>query len=263
MKNQNDLLEICKDNIAILTLNRPEKRNSLSINLLNLLNETISRLGKSNKVKVIIIQANGPAFSSGHDLKEITNARRQKDNGKKFFLKTLKSCSKLMKKIVNCPKPIICSVQGIASAAGCQLVASSDLAIASEKALFATPGVNIGLFCSTPMVAISRKINRKHSMEMLLTGDLINAEQAEKFGLINRSVPHLILQEETLNLAKIIAAKPLYTLKTGKKAFYKQLEMSMEKAYDYTSKVMLDNMLHKESEEGIGAFLEKRKPNWE
>ena len=146
MKNQNDLLEIYKDNIAILTLNRPEQRNSLSINLLNLLNETISRLGKSNKVKIIIIQANGPAFSSGHDLKEITNARRQKENGKKFFLKTLKSCSKLMKKIVNCPKPIICSVQGIASAAGCQLVASSDLAIASEKALFATPGVNIGLF---------------------------------------------------------------------------------------------------------------------
>ncbi len=256
------LKEDILNNIATLTLNRPDARNSLSINLLSSLEKAISNLKKNKSVKVIIINANGPSFCAGHDLKELSEARTEKDNGRKFFKKTMDSCSKLMKDIVSCPKPIICSVQGIASAAGCQLVASCDLAIASEKAMFATPGVNIGLFCSTPMVALSRNINRKHSMEMLLTGEMIAGEKAVSWGLINKCVPHGKLHEETKVLASKIASKPTSTVKIGKVAFYNQLEMTLDKAYEYTADVMVKNMLDKDSKEGIGAFLEKRSPKW-
>jgi enoyl-CoA hydratase/carnithine racemase len=251
-----------RGNIATLTLNRPAQRNCLSLAVLDELTRLFDEVGNAARTNVIIVAANGPAFCSGHDLKEMTAARASEDNGRAFFEDTMKRCASLMQKIVHCPKTVIAAVQGIATAAGAQLVASCDLAIASDTARFATPGVHLGLFCSTPMVALSRNLSRKRAMEMLLTGDMIPAADACAWGLVNRVVPAAELQGSVQALAEKIAAKSSITVKIGKEAFYRQLEMGLAEAYDYASRVMVENMLHREAVEGIGAFLEKREPQW-
>jgi len=245
-----------------LTLNRAGARNALSQGLMVALQDALDRAAADKSVRTIILAADGPAFSSGHDLKEMTARRADADKGKAFFTALFLQCSKLMQTIVRHPKPVIAQIQGIATAAGCQLVASCDLAIASSTARFATPGVNIGLFCSTPMVALSRNVTRKHAMEMLLTGEMISANEAHRIGLINRVAAPEALEAETMKLAQLIATKPHGTLKIGKEAFYKQIEMGLSDAYDYASRVMTDNMLAAEAAEGIGAFVEKREPKW-
>ncbi|MEA2879345.1 MAG: hypothetical protein QOF14_4541 [Hyphomicrobiales bacterium] len=257
------LLREDADGIAILTLNRPEARNSLSEALLAALTDNLAALATDKRVRVVVLAANGPAFSAGHDMKEMTARRSDPDRGRAYFKQLMDACSTMMQAIVHLPKPAIAAVQGPASAAGCQLVASCDLAIASSAAKFATPGVNIGLFCSTPMVALSRNVSRKAAMEMLLTGDLISAEEAQRIGLVNRVVAPGAERDEALRLARQIASKSALTVKIGKEAFYRQLEMSLSDAYRYTSEVMVENMLARDAEEGIGAFIEKRPPSWE
>lgn len=244
-----------------LTMNRAAARNALSAAMMTALQNAFDAAADDDS-RVIVLAAEGSAFCAGHDLKEMTARRREPDRGRAAFGSIFAQCSKLMQAIVRHPKPVIAQVQGIATAAGCQLVASCDLAVASETARFATPGVNIGLFCSTPMVALSRNVSRKHAMEMLLTGDLVSAEHARGIGLVNRVVPATSLESETMQLAQLIASKPRATVKTGKEAFYRQLEMPLSEAYDYASRVMTENMLHAESTEGICAFLEKREPQW-
>lgn len=257
------LLETRNAEIAILTMNRPKARNSLSLEMMAVLNQAILRLGGDASVKAIILKGEGPAFCAGHDLKEISAARNGDDQGRAFFEKTMQSCSLLMQDIVACPKPVIAAVDGIATAAGCQLVASCDLAVATSPSRFATPGVNIGLFCSTPMVAVSRNISRKRVMEMLLMGEMISAETAAQWGLINRVVDEGKAEEDALKMAEVIASKSPATVKIGIEAFYKQAEMPLDQAYDYTAQVMVDNMMHRDAEEGINAFIEKRKPEWQ
>ena len=257
------LLREDRNNIAYLTLNRPAQRNSLSLALMEELCGTIDAISRDAAIRVIVLAGSGPAFCAGHDLKELTAARAEADHGRAFFTKTLKQCSTLMQAIVNCPKPVIARVHGIATAAGCQLVASCDLAIASDNASFATPGVNIGLFCSTPMVALSRNVAPKHAMEMLLTGEMITASRAAVFGLVNHSVPLNELDNAVASLAGLIASKSTVPVSIGKQAFYRQLEKPLAEAYDYASEVMVTNMLARDAEEGIGAFIEKRKPKWE
>jgi enoyl-CoA hydratase/carnithine racemase len=256
------VLALRDNHVLKLTLNRANARNALSTGLMGALQFALDEAAKEHDTRVIILAANGPAFSSGHDLKEMTVQRSQADNGRAAFTAVFAQCSKLMQTVVRHPKPIIAQVQGIATAAGCQLVASCDLAVASSEARFATPGVNIGLFCSTPMVALSRNVSRKHAMEMLLTGDMISAEEAHRIGLVNRIARPDALEAETLKLAQQIASKPRTTVKIGKEAFYNQLEMGLSHAYDYASKVMTENMLAAEAAEGIGAFVEKREPKW-
>jgi len=243
-------------------LNRPEARNALSESLMRALQLSLDEAVEDRNVKTIVLAAKGPVFCSGHDLKEMTARRSDPDRGLAYYRQLFDQCSRLMQTIVRHPKPIIAQVQGVATAAGCQLVASCDLAIASSEARFATPGVNIGLFCSTPMVALSRAVPRKAAMEMLLTGEAVSAEEAKRIGLINRVVAPLELEQETQALARFIAAKPTATLKIGKAAFQHQLELSLSSAYDYVDEVMVQNMLHREAQEGIGAFLEKRPPKW-
>jgi len=245
-----------------LTLNRAGARNALSEGLMGALQEALDRAAANKSARAIILAADGPAFSAGHDLKEMTARRADADGGKKAFASLFAQCSKLMQTILRHPLPVIAQVQGIATAAGCQLVASCDLAVASQEARFATPGVNIGLFCSTPMVALSRNVSRKHAMEMLLTGEMISANEAYRIGLVNRVVPHDQLAHQTLKLAEQIASKPRATVKIGKEAFYRQLEMGLSEAYDYASEVMTRNMLEAEANEGICAFIEKREPKW-
>ncbi len=245
-----------------LTLNRASARNALSKALMGALQSALDDAASNKSARVVVLAADGPAFSSGHDLKEMTAHRKDGDNGKAAFAALFAQCSKLMQTVVRLPKPVIAQVQGIATAAGCQLVASCDLAVASSTARFATPGVNIGLFCSTPMVALSRNVSRKHAMEMLLTGEMISADEARRMGLVNRVVAPDKLEDETGKLAALIASKPRATVKTGKEAFYRQLEMGLSEAYDYASRVMTENMLAAEAEEGIGAFVEKREPKW-
>ncbi len=257
------LIEARTGRIARLTLNRGPQRNALSLELTTVLREAIQRLGKAPDVHVIILAANGPAFCAGHDLKEIAAARAADDGGRAFFEKAMTGCSALMQSIVSCPKPVIAEVHAMATAAGCQLVASCDLALASDVAHFATPGVNIGLFCSTPMVALSRNVGRKASMEMLLTGDAVGADRARELGLVNRVVAPDALSDETFALAEQIAAKSPTTLRIGKEAFYAQAEMPLAAAYDYASEVMVTNLLERDAKEGIGAFIEKRPPEWE
>jgi enoyl-CoA hydratase/carnithine racemase len=257
------LLREDADGIAILTLNRPEARNSLSEALLAALTEHLADLAADTRVRVVVLAANGPAFSAGHDMKEMTARRSDPDRGRAYFKQLMDACSTMMQAIVLLPKPVIAAVQGPASAAGCQLVASCDLAVASSAAKFATPGVNIGLFCSTPMVALSRNVSRKAAMEMLLTGDLIGAEEAQRIGLVNRVVAPGSERDQALKLARQIASKSALTVKIGKEAFYRQLEMTLADAYRYTSEVMVENMLARDAEEGIGAFIEKRTPSWE
>jgi enoyl-CoA hydratase/carnithine racemase len=245
-----------------LTLNRGAARNALSQGLMGALQTALDEAAAAKSVRAIVLAAEGPAFSSGHDLKEMTAARATPDKGRDAFTKIFAQCSKLMQTVVRHPKPVIAQVQGIATAAGCQLVASCDLAVTSSTARFATPGVNIGLFCSTPMVALSRNVSRKHAMEMLLTGEMISADEAHRIGLVNRVVAAESLVQETTKLAELVASKPRATVKIGKEAFYRQLEMGLSEAYDYASRVMTENMLAAEAEEGIGAFVEKREPKW-
>ena len=243
--------------ISIVIINEPKTYNSLSFKNLNDLIKVFKKLDKDNKTKVIILEGSGKGFSSGHNLKEVKNLKVRNKYQKLFNL-----CSKLMLQIVEGRKPVIAKVHGAAYAAGCQLVASCDLAYSSNDALFATPGVNIGLFCSTPMVAVSRKINRKPMMKMLLTGEPIKATYAKEIGLINDCFSKSKLSFEVLKVAKKIASKSNLTIKIGKQAFYKQLEMPLKKAYVYTSKMMTLNMMAMDAKEGISAFLEKRKPKW-
>ena len=259
MKKDSNIIVVPPINgISRIKLNEPSTYNALSSKTLKSLINIFKSLNNENKTKVIIIEGSGKGFSAGHDLKEIRSLKNKKKEYKKLF----NTCSKLMLEIIEGRKPVIAKVHGAAFAAGCQLVASCDLAISSDDAIFATPGVNIGLFCSTPMVAVSRKVNRKRTMKMLLTGDSINADHAKEIGLINDHFPISRLENEVLNLAKKIASKSSLTIKIGKKAFYKQLEMPLYKAYQYTSEVMTKNAMELDAEEGISAFLEKRKPNW-
>ena len=256
------LIETREGTLARLVLNRPAARNSLSLAMLDALTGAITRLGGDAGVHVIVIAANGPGFCAGHDLKELTAAREKPDRGRAFFEETMEKCASLMLAVVRCPKPVIAEVHGIATAAGCQLVATCDLAVAAEDARFATPGVNIGLFCSTPMVALSRNVGRKAAMRMLLTGDMVSAENAHAMGLISDIAAPDDLTATTMALAKRIAEKSPATLKIGKQAFYQQIEMDLPEAYDFAADVMVLNMLEPDAEEGIGAFIEKRKPSW-
>jgi enoyl-CoA hydratase/carnithine racemase len=257
-------LVLAKQDGAILrlTLNRASARNALSEGLMAALQSALDEAANDKTSRIIVLGAAGPAFSAGHDLKEMTARRADADKGKAAFAALFAQCSKLMQTVVRHPKPVIAQIQGIATAAGCQLVASCDLAVASSAARFATPGVNIGLFCSTPMVALSRNVSRKHAMEMLLTGEMIPADEAKRIGLVNRVVAPEVLETETTKLAELIASKPRTTVKIGKEAFYRQLEMGLSDAYDYASRVMTENMLAAEAAEGIGAFVEKREPKW-
>ena len=251
------------DGIALLSLNRPQSRNALSEAMLEALASEFASIADDKSVRAIIISHNGPAFSAGHDMKEMTAHRNDPDRGRAYFRALMEQCSAVMMSIRKLPQPVIAAVEGVAAAAGCQLVASCDLAVASESAKFSTPGVHIGLFCSTPMVALSRNVSNKHAMEMLLTGDMISADDAYRIGLVSRVVPAGKASEEALALARQIASKSMLTVKIGKEAFYKQRELDLADAYKLTIDVMVENMLAHDAQEGIGAFIEKRDPNWE
>jgi enoyl-CoA hydratase/carnithine racemase len=251
------------DGIALLSLNRPQQRNTLSEAMLTALAGEFASIAADNKVRAVILSHNGPAFSSGHDMKEMTAHRNAPDRGRAYFKALMEQCSALMMSIRKLPQPVIAAVEGVAAAAGCQLVASCDLAVASETAKFSTPGVHIGLFCSTPMVALSRNVSNKHAMEMLLTGDMVSADDAYRIGLINRVAPAGKASEVALDLARQIASKSMLTVKLGKEAFYRQRKLNLADAYRLTIDVMVENMLARDAEEGIGAFIDKRDPTWE
>ena len=256
--NEPVLLRQDEDGIARLTLNRPAQRNALSVELMTALQQAIDAIARDPKVKVVVIAANGPGFCGGHDLREM-----RANPGRQHYEALFAQCSRLMVSLTKLAKPVIARVHGIAAAAGCQLVASSDLAVASSEARFAVNGINIGLFCSTPRVALTRAVGRKPAMEMLLTGNLVDAEHARSIGLVNRVVAPERLDEEVTALARQIAAKLKLAVAIGKEAFYRQAELGLEAAYAYTSEVMTRNMLARDTEEGIDAFLEKRPPRWE
>jgi enoyl-CoA hydratase/carnithine racemase len=249
--------------VRILTLARPDRRNSLSEAMLSALQAAIEAADGDDKVRAVVLAAEGPVFCAGHDLKELTVRRGDADGGRAYHAEIMRRCSDMMRSIVRSPKPFIAAVQGPALAAGCQLVATCDLAVAATHATFATPGVNIGLFCSTPMVALARNVPRKRAMEMLLLGEQLAADKAAEYGLVNRVVPAARVGAEALALAELIASKPKATVAIGKEAFYRQLEMELDEAYIYAAGVMVENMLNAEAKEGIGAFLEKRQPDWE
>jgi enoyl-CoA hydratase/carnithine racemase len=260
MDNQNNepvLLRQDREGVATLTLNRPQARNALSMALMGEMLQGLADLAKDDTVKVVILAGAGPGFCAGHDLKELRSKPKRE-----IYQAVFQRCSETMQAIIRLPKPVIAQVHGIATAAGCQLVATCDLAMAAEEARFATPGVNIGLFCSTPMVALSRAVPRKQAMEMLLTGDMVTAQRAREIGLINRVVAAAELEKVTFALARQIASKSPLTLKIGKEAFYRQSEMGLAAAYDYASEVMTRNMLARDAAEGIDAFLAKRPPVW-
>ena len=256
------LSELSDAGVLRLTLNNPARRNALSENMLATIQFALDTAADDTAVRVIVLASNGPAFSAGHDLKELTAGRAAADAGKAYFSKIMTQCSTMMQTIVRHPKPVIAEVRGIATAAGCQLVASCDLAYAALDSKFGTPGVNIGLFCSTPMVALSRNVAPKFAMEMLLTGDMTSAVRAAEIGLLNAAVAEDELTETVTAVALKIAGKSSMTLKTGKRAFYEQAEMSLSDAYDYAAGVMVDNMLKRDAEEGVNAFLEKRHAVW-
>jgi enoyl-CoA hydratase/carnithine racemase len=256
------LLREDADGIATLTLNRPRARNSLSEALLAALGEELTNIAADRSIRAIIIRASGPVFSAGHDLKELTARRSDPDRGRAYFKQVMDACSAVMQMIVRVPQPVIAAVEGVATAAGCQLVASCDLAVAAQDSRFQTPGVHIGLFCSTPMVALSRNVARKHAMEMLLTGDLISADDAQRMGLINRIAVPGKAYDEALAMARKIASKSSAIIKIGKEAFYRQVEMDLADAYAYAAEVMTENMMARDAVEGIGAFIEKREPRW-
>src|SRR3546814_873452 len=253
------LLRSDSDGIARLTLNRPRQYNALSASLMGELQSSLDDIAADGAVRVVVIEGAGRGFCAGHDLKELRGRGGDKD----FFQAIFKQCSRLMTTITALPQPVIAKVHGIATAAGCQLVATCDLAVADRSAQFGTPGVNIGLFCSTPMVALSRAVPRKQAMEMLLTGDMIEAAEALRLGLVNRAVPGEALEAETLDLARKVMSKSPLILKIGKEAFYRQIEHGLVEAYAYASQVMTTNMLARDAEEGIDAFIEKRSPEWE
>jgi enoyl-CoA hydratase/carnithine racemase len=248
--------------IVVLTLNRPQTRNSLSEAMLTALGDTLAAISKDTTIRAVVLAANGPAFSAGHDMKEMTAHRADADGGRAYFKQLMDACSAVMQMIVRLPQPVIAAVEGVASAAGCQLVASCDLAVAAQSARFVTPGVNIGLFCSTPMVALSRNVARKHAMEMLLTGDMIGADEALRIGLVNRVVAAGAARHAALALAGKIVGKPAAVVKLGKDAFYRQAEMDLASAYSYAGQVMVENMMMRDAEEGIGAFIDKRDALW-
>jgi enoyl-CoA hydratase/carnithine racemase len=243
--------------IARLTLNRPAQRNALSVELMSALQSAVDAISKDKKIKVVVIAANGPGFCAGHDLREM-----RANPGRQHYEALFAQCSRLMTSLTKLRQPVIARVHGIAAAAGCQLVASCDLAVASSEARFAVNGINIGLFCSTPMVALTRVVGRKPAMEMLLTGNFVDAEQAKAIGLINRVVPPDRLDDEVAALAGQISGKLGLAVAIGKEAFYRQAELGLEAAYAYTAEVMTRNMLARETEEGVDAFLEKRPPRW-
>ena len=256
-QQSNIIVQSSNNGISRIKLNEPSTYNALSLNTLKSLIECFKNFNDDEKTKVIIIEGSGKGFSAGHNLKEIKSLKGKSDYKKLFNL-----CSELMMTIVNNNKPVIAKVHGVAFAAGCQLVATCDLALSTNDAIFATPGVNIGLFCSTPMVAVSRNVSRKKTMKMLLTGEPITAQHAKEIGLINDHFQNSILEEEVSKLAETIASKSNKVVKIGKEAFYKQLEMPLSEAYKYTSEVMSENMMVLDAKEGIAAFLEKRIPNW-
>jgi enoyl-CoA hydratase/carnithine racemase len=249
--------------IAVLTLNRAEARNTLSEEMLAVLRRELAGIAASVHVRALVIAGNGPAFSAGHDLKQVTARRSDADGGRGYLGRLMESCSSVMLAMLRLPQPVIAAVEGPATAAGCQLVATCDLAVASTSASFCTPGVNIGLFCSTPMVALSRNVARKHAMEMLLTGDSITAEEAYRIGLINHVVPAGTAREQALALAGGITEKSAAVVKLGKQTFYKQIEMGISDAYRHASEVMVENMMMQDATEGIAAFIEKRPPRWD
>ncbi len=256
-ESSNIIVQSSNNGISRIKLNEPDTYNALSLNTLKSLIKSFKIFNNDKKTKVIIIEGSGKGFSAGHNLKEINSLKGKADYQKLFNL-----CSELMMNIVHNSKPVIAKVHGVAFAAGCQLVATCDLALCAKDAIFATPGVNIGLFCSTPMVALSRNVNRKKTMKMLLTGEPITAQYAKEIGLINDYFDSPKLEKEVLKLAKMVASKSTKSIKMGKKAFYKQLEMPLNEAYKYTSKVMCENMKVLDAQEGISAFLEKRAPDW-
>ena len=258
MENTPVLLEARQHGVLRLTMNRPQARNALSTALMDALIDALGRAEKDAEARVVVIAGAGPAFCAGHDLREIREDRRREAYERLFA-----QCSELMLAIVRLPKPVIAEVHGVATAAGCQLVASCDLAVAAEEARFATPGVNIGLFCSTPMVALSRAVGRKAAMEMLLTGELVSATRAREIGLVNRVVPSDELRAAVDTLANEIAGKSAFTVAIGKEAFYRQAELGLATAYRYAAEVMTTNMLAADAEEGIDAFLAKRQPIWQ
>lgn len=251
-----------RDGIAVLTLNRPGARNALSERLIDTVSSTLDELAADPAVRVVVLAARGPVFSAGHDLKEMTARRADPDRGRAYFTDILGRCSAMMQRIVRLPQPVIAAVEGVATAAGCQLVASCDLAVAGVQARFCTPGVHIGLFCSTPMVALSRNVAPKHAMEMLLLGELVPAEEAARIALVNRVAPAGEALAVALGLAATIATKAPATVRVGKRAFYDQAEMPLAAAYDHASAVMVENMLARDAAEGIAAFVERREPVW-
>lgn len=256
------LTRVDKDGIATLTLSWPDGRNTLSEEMLAALNNELTALATDASIHAVIIASTGTTFSAGHDLREMTARRSDPDRGRAYFTDILGRCATVMQKIVHLPQPVIAAVEGVATAAGCQLVATCDLAVAGAGARFCTPGVHIGLFCSTPMVALSRNLSNKHAMEMLLLGEMIDAETAHRFGLVNRTVPQGEALAEATKLAAVIASKSRYTVRVGKKAFYAQREKTLEEAYCYASEVMVENMLARDAEEGIDAFRSRREPGW-
>ena len=246
-----------EDGVCRLTLNRPNAYNAFSLGLMEALTATLKEIDLDPAVKAVVIEGSGKGFCAGHDLKEL-----KANPDRAFRAETFAACSRMMMTVTGLRQPVIAKVHGIATAAGCQMVATCDLAVAAETARFGTPGVNIGLFCSTPMVALSRAVHRKQAMEMLLTGDMIDADRAVEIGLINKAVPEEKLEEETAALARKIATKSGLVLKTGKEAFHNQIDMTLADAYAYCAEVMTDNMSFDDAEEGIAAFIEKRKPVW-
>src|SRR3981189_270302 len=257
---------LLRDNIgsiAVLTLNRPRTRNTLTEAVLAALADQLTAIAKGRAVRAVVLTARGPAFSGGHDLKELTARRSDPDRGRAYFRHIMLTCSAMMQQIVHLPQPVIAAVQGTATAAGCQLVASCDLAVASAESKFGVSGINAGLFCSTPMVALARNLAPQRAMEMLLTGDLVSAEHAFRIGLVNRVVPAGSEFDAALALGRKIAGKSSLVEKIGKHAFYRQLEMGLDDAYRYTADVMVENMMAHDAEEGIAAFVEKRAPKWE
>ena len=264
-KKYNQLVKtsVLSDCILRIILNNPSQQNVLSEEMMTNIQSVFDKSYNDKSIRVIIISAEGKTFSAGHDLKQLKKGRNNPDKGRDYFKKVMIKCSKLMQSIINNPKPVIAEVGGIATAAGCQLVASCDLAYGGTSSKFATPGVNIGLFCSTPMVALSRTVSNKHSMEMLLNGDLISSKKAAEIGLINDVIEDIDLKNVVLEKALKISKKSSMTLKIGKQAFYNQINMKLTEAYDYASNVMVENMLKIDAEEGIDAFLNKRNPNWQ
>ncbi len=249
--------------VAILTLNAPKSINALSEKMLAALSSAFDEIAEDRSVKVVILRTAGNHFCAGHNLKEMTEHRQDADGGFQYFQDLFATCSAMMIRIVRLPQPVVAEVKGIATAAGCQLVAACDLAVASEDARFATSGVNIGLFCSTPMVALSRNVPRKQAMEMLLLGEFLPAAQVAEFGLINRCVPRDALEDTTMEIARVIADKPAAAIKIGKRAFYEQVEMTLEDAYAFAGRVMAENMMAQDAEAGIGAFTRKEPmPDW-